>query len=269
VGLIPSMECCGVLSASIDTIRKILQTVAGPDPMDFSMPAEQAPDLAPQTIDPFRITVGVVAEAQSDLSEEQAAAFRAAVQDLERAGFAVRELSLPDFALFSAVHQIVGSVEASSSAGRYDSVRYGRRAPGARNWNDMYLRSRGAAFGILLKSYLFQGAFFQFERYAAFEDACRLRARLVAGMERLASLVDFLALPAVCNAPSGDPDSLADTYAQFHTTLFANVTGQPSLVLPPVPGAAPALQLTALRLGDGRLLAIGEHLLDWRRKGNA
>ena len=73
------------------------------------------------------------------------------LNEFKKAGFSVKELPFPDFSQFLAVHQIVGSVEASSCAGRYDSVRYGKREPQAKNWNEMYLSSRGAAFGKLLK----------------------------------------------------------------------------------------------------------------------
>jgi len=147
-------------------------------------------------------------------------------------------------------------------------VRYGQRAPGAKNWNEMYLLSRGAAFGLLLKSYLFQGAFFQFERFASYIDACRIRARLLSEMQRLTSRADFLVLPAIDCAPPGAPVSLAETYAQFATTLFASVTGQPALYLPPAPGAAhPGFQLAGPRLSDARLLDLGEHLLNIRRGG--
>jgi aspartyl-tRNA(Asn)/glutamyl-tRNA(Gln) amidotransferase subunit A len=162
----------------------------------------------------------------------------------------------------------VGSVEASSCAGRYDSVRYGSRVPGAKNWNDMYLLARGAAFGPLVKSYLFQGAYFQFERYEAYLDACRIRARLLAEMQRLTSQVGFLVLPVDDGVAAASPTSLADTYAQFAWTAFANVTGQPALYLPDVAGSADAgMQLVGARSSDGRLLALGEHLLNIRQKG--
>jgi aspartyl-tRNA(Asn)/glutamyl-tRNA(Gln) amidotransferase subunit A len=268
VGLIPSMECCGVLSVSLKHIRDILQAIAGQDELDFSLPAEKTPDFSPQIIDPRKTTIGIIAEALSMLPAGQEKLFRASVDELKKAGFALREMSLPDFSLFSLVHRIIGSVEASSCAGRYDSVRYGQRAAGAKNWNDMYLLSRGAAFGPLLKGYLFQGSFFQFERYKAYEDACRIRARLLADMQRLTSQVDFLVFPAVDCAPSDAPPSLSDTYAQFATTVFANVTGQPSLYLPPAHGAAhPGFQLAGSRLSDARLLALGEHLLNMRQGG--
>jgi len=268
VGLIPSMECCGILSGNLANIRGIIKAIAGPDELDFSLPAEKVPDFSPQKVKPEKTTIGIVTEALSGLPEGQEKLFRAAVDELKKAGFPLRELSLPDFPLFSLVHKIVGSVEASSCAGRYDSVRYGQRAPGAKNWNEMYLLSRGAAFGLLLKSYLFQGAFFQFERFEAYIDACRIRARLLSEMQRLTSRADFLVLPAIDCAPPGAPKSLAETYAQFATTLFASVTGQPALYLPPAPGAAdPGFQLAGPRLSDARLLDLGEHLLNIRRGG--
>ena len=269
IDLIPSMECCGLLSGSLKHIGEILKTIAGQDGLDFSLPDEETPDFSPRRIDPHKTSIGLITEAQTDLPAEQGKMFRASLDDLKNAGFSLREMSFPDFPLFSLVHKIVGSVEASSAAGRYDSVRYGPREPGGKNWNEMYLLSRGIAFGPLLKSYLFQGAFSQFERYGAFEDACRIRARLLAGTQQLTSQVDFLVFPAVDGATNGAPVLLADTYAQFASTLFANVTGQPALYLPPPSGAAHSgFQLAGPRLSDARLLALGEHLLNMRRGGN-
>jgi len=268
IGLIPSMECCGLLSGSIRPIREIMTVVAGPDDRDFSLPDEETPAFAPQEIDPAAITVGVVAEARNCLPPEPAAAFTGALAELQDAGFSLREISLPDFSLFPLVHQIVGAVEASSSAGRYDAVRYGQRAGGAKNWNEMYLMSRGAAFGTLMKSYLFQGAFFQFESYAAYEDACRLRARLLAAMAAATAQADFLAFPAVNPEAPEKAASLEETYRHFFFTAFANVTGQPALHLPPARGAdRPGLQLAGPRRSDARLLALGEHLLHARQGG--
>jgi len=133
----------------------------------------------------------------------------------------------------------------------------------------MYLSSRGAAFGPLLKSYLFQGAFFQFERYGAYEDACRIRARLVKEMQGLTEQADFLVFPAAGYAQSDDPPLLEDLYTQFAATVFASVTGQPAFYLPPSPGITrTGLQLAGPRLSDASLLALGECLLNLRRGGN-
>ena len=131
----------------------------------------------------------------------------------------------------------------------------------------MYLQSRGAAFGTLLKSYLFQGAFFQFEKYDAYDDACRLRARLVKEMQTVAGQADALILPTVNPAADLQKDSLADLYAQFAYTAFANVTGRPALHIPGANGAG--VQLSAKRLDDGRLLSLGQYLLSHRQGGKS
>jgi aspartyl-tRNA(Asn)/glutamyl-tRNA(Gln) amidotransferase subunit A len=162
-------------SPVIKIIRDVLKAVSGPDERDFAVPDGAAPDFSPPMINPPETCIGVLKEARQLLSPDQESMFASSLEELKKAGFSLREVCLPEFDLFSLVHNIAGSVEASSCAGRYDSVRYGQRAPGAKNWNDMYLQSRGAAFGTLVKSYLIQGAYFQFEKYDSFEDACRIR----------------------------------------------------------------------------------------------
>jgi aspartyl-tRNA(Asn)/glutamyl-tRNA(Gln) amidotransferase subunit A len=133
----------------------------------------------------------------------------------------------------------------------------------------MFLRSRGAAFGTLVKSYLFQGADFQFECFDAYEDACRIRARLVADMQKLFDQADFFIFPAAAGGDSGQGDFPGDIYEQFSAALFANVTGQPALYLPPASGtSASGFQLTGPRLSDARVLALGEYLVNLRQGGN-
>jgi len=267
VGLIPSMESCGILARDIKSVRDILETIAGPDERDFSLPDEKMPDFSAQDIEPAKTTLGIIPEVVNGLPSDQREAFAKICDALKKDGFQIKELSFPDFSHFLLVHQIVGSVEASSCAGRYDSVRYGQRVPGAKNWNEMYLQSRGAAFGTLLKSYLFQGAFFQFEKYDAYDDACRLRARLVKEMQTVAGQADALILPTVNPAADLQKDSLADLYAQFAYTAFANVTGRPALHIPGANGAG--VQLSAKRLNDGRLLSLGQYLLSHRQGGKS
>jgi aspartyl-tRNA(Asn)/glutamyl-tRNA(Gln) amidotransferase subunit A len=290
IDLIPSMTACALLSTSLDDIGRVLAAVAGPDGRDFSLPADEAPGLLeptvdPQTVDPQAITLGIITEAVATLPTLQAEDFRASLTSLTQQGFRLHEVSLPDLPLFSLVHKIVGSVEASSATGRYDSVRYGPRAPGAKNWNEMYLLSRGAAFGTLLKSYLIQGAFFQFERYAAFEDACRIRRRLVEQMERLETEVDYLVLPLCGDAAAGTkrsvagadshaddakPFSLDYLYETSVSTLAANVTGRPALYVPPMNEATEhGLQFVGPRLSDMALLALGDSLRSPSGRGGA
>ncbi|MBN1903646.1 MAG: hypothetical protein JW927_00970 [Deltaproteobacteria bacterium] len=268
IGLIPSMESCGVISKNIQGIRAILGVIAGQDGLDFSMPDEDIPDLRKKEIHPAKTTIGIITEALNMLPEKERELFSGSINSLKNEGFIIREFSLLDFHLFSLVHSIAGSVEASSCAGRYDSVRYGERAPGAKNWNEMYIQSRGAAFGELLKCFLIQGAYFQFEQYRAFEDACRIRARLLKGMDQIYSQADFLLFPAINSTGADDTGGLSSIYREFTFTLFANVTGQPVLCLPSDSDSGQTgFQLAGPRNSDGGLLTLGEYILSRRDGG--
>lgn len=263
--LIPSMASCTLLAGEPPLLRNLLHALAGADERDVSMCDEPLLPHNGSAVEPAAVTLGLLDEASAGLSAAHAAAFAARVAHLQEAGVVISRLSFPEWSLFRLVHQIVGAVEASSATGRYDSVRYGARPAGAKNWNEMYLKARGAAFEPLVKSFLFQGAYFQFERYPAYEDACRIRARLVKAMTELTTHVDALLLPLPLTPPTEVALSLDETYALFDVTLFANVTGQPVLTLPPVQKMA--VQLAGARLSDDRLLARGETLLKiWQKE---
>ncbi|MEA1935395.1 MAG: amidase family protein [Thermodesulfobacteriota bacterium] len=266
IGLIPSMECYGILAKTHGEIASIMDIIAGRDDKDLSMPDNNIPDSSQVGKNRTTLgTLGVIRECIESLGSAESKAFNTALSRLKEAGLMIEEISLADFNLFRAVHNVIGSVEASSSCGKYDGVRYGHRTESSKNWNEMYLKSRAESFGSLVKSYLFQGAYFQFENYAAFENACRVRARLQRKTEELYRTVDMLILPA------GQTDSLRidntttinEVYDIFPLTLVANVTGQPAIH---IPGSLfgketdPGLQFMAPRLGDARLLALADIL---------
>ena len=265
VGLVPSMECIGVLARDPADLAAALAVMAGEDGEDPAMSSGPPPDFAGTRVPdgpPGRVVVP--RQCRAGLRPSEAGAFQRALETLAGAGFEVRDTSLAGFDLFPVVHRIVGSVEASSAAGKYDGVRYGHRAQSAGNWNEMYLRTRAEGFGTRVKALLFQGAYFQFENYPAFERACVLRRRLVGETDELFGRADLLALPTRQHEP--DPcraETLRDTYAAFRLTLAANVAGLPALHIPGLnldAGTDLGLQLLGPRLGDARVLAAGARL---------
>ncbi|NVM21160.1 MAG: hypothetical protein HWN68_05210 [Desulfobacterales bacterium] len=265
IGLVPSMECFGILAGKLEDIATVMVAISGSDDRDPSMPGFgpecELPDFSQVCEAKESIAVaGLVKEAVDGLGPSESEAFSAALSRLEKAGVKIQELSLPDFDLFRSVHNVIGSVEASSAGGKYDGVRYGHRSASAKNWNEMYLRSRGESFGLLVKTYMLQGAYFQFENYSAFEDACRIRARLVRKTEELFDKADLLVFPT--RRPGFDAaaaGTINEVYDAFSLTLLANVTGMPALALPGLVfdgDVDPGLQLVGPRLSDARLLSV-------------
>lgn len=274
IGLVPSMECAGLAARGLDKIVDVMTAIAGKDPDDPSMPDEPAIDLASARHGlkgPYR--AGVVKESLELLSEAEARSFKAGLARMEAAGAVMQEVGLSGYKLFRTVHNTIASVEASSSAGKYDSVRFGHRAPQGKNWNEMYLASRGESFEPLVKAFLFQGAFFQFEDYGAFEDACRIRNRLVREVTETFGAVDFLVFPT--RRTGHDPWAAASVnavYESFLLTLPANVTGSPSVQVPACAvdgGVDIGLQIMGRRLDDARLLSAASALASTVSGGNA
>ncbi len=264
-GLIPSMEAIGILARSPEEIAAAMEVIAGLDHRDFSMSEEQIRDfsLPPKIPKPTK-SIGVIRQCVEALKAEEARAFQEALSRMESLGLKIQEVSLADFDLFRTAHQVIGATEASSSGGKYDGVRYGHRASSARNWNEMYLQSRAESLGLLIKTYLFQGAYFQFENYASFEKACRIRARLVKEVEALHRDLHLIALPARRQGLSGtQARTVGEIYDAFSLTLTANLTGQPSVVIPGLCLAGMddlGLQLSGPRLSDVRLLSTAAWL---------
>lgn len=267
-GYAPSFECTGILAKKPADIIEMLLAMIGPDDKDFSMCADQPPDMASSLQSAKNssqlLNIGVPKEIENLIGTSASAAFSEGLDIMARAGFTIKEVSIPDFGLFASSHQVIAAAEASSAAGKYDGVRYGFRSETNGNWNDMYLTSRGEAFGPLIKALLMQGAYFQFQDYSAFEAACTLRRELIKQTEALFSDVDFLAMPT--RPGSNDPmiaDTVPEVYAAFGLTIAANLTGLPALQVPGLARSAGnkpcdyGIQIIAPRMGDADVLAAG------------
>jgi aspartyl-tRNA(Asn)/glutamyl-tRNA(Gln) amidotransferase subunit A len=267
IGLVPSMECFSILAHKAEDIKKVMDVIDGYDERDFSMVDGERTDVVPSAGSiPSIQSIGVVKECVESLDTRESKAFLRGIETLRTWGFAISEISLPDFRLYCPVHQIVGAVEASSSCGKYDGVRYGHRVAAAKNWNDMYLKSRGESFGILMKTYLFQGAYFQFENYAAFEKAGRIRARMVKDVNALFAGIDGLAFPTRRGQRHSEstPESIEDIYHECSLTLPVNVMGLPAIQMPGFivdKETDYGLQIVGPRLSDGPLLSLAARLL--------
>ncbi len=264
-GLIPSMESLGVAARSPATIAAVMAVLAGPDERDPSMRRDAALDFSRiPSLSGQPVKAGVIQESLRGLSPDESKRFEQALARLDQLNIHAAPLDFPDYELFRVVHQAVGSVEASSHAGKYDGVRYGHRAANAENWNEMYLQSRAESFGLLIKSFLFQGAYFQFQNYPAFENACRIRGRLLQQAQALFENVDVLIAPLrSASTDAAEESSLEKLYDHFEPALPANVLGFPALAMPgPIldPDMNGGWQWMGPPLSDVRLLALAHHL---------
>jgi aspartyl-tRNA(Asn)/glutamyl-tRNA(Gln) amidotransferase subunit A len=131
-----SLDQIGPMARTVEDCAILLEAIAGHDPRDSTSVPGAVPPYAALLGDGRLdgLTVGMVREFfAAGLDAEVERSIREAVRALEGRGARVREVSLPHGKYSVAVYYILATAEASSNLARYDGVKYGSRAAGARD----------------------------------------------------------------------------------------------------------------------------------------
>ncbi len=178
VAFASSLDQIGPVAKSAYDAAAILSVIGKYDPKDStSANVEQKDYTKDLTGDVKGIRIGVPKEYFADgLAPDVKIAVDNAVKQYEKLGCELVDISLPphtDYAL--ATYYILATAEASSNLGRYDGVRYGRRAE-ADNLREMYFNSRTEGFGEEVKRRIMLGTYVL---SAGYYDAYYLKAQKV------------------------------------------------------------------------------------------
>lgn len=188
-----------------------------------------------------------------------------AAKTYEAMGAVCEECSLPlaEYALMA--YYLVSSAEASSNLARYDGVRYGYRAEGAKDHEEMFIKSRSEGFGREVKRRIMLGAYVLSAGYydAYYKKAQQVRTLIMRDYASLFEKYDFLLTPASpttawkTGARINDPLKM---YAADMCTVPVNIAGLPALVVPcgkDEEGLPIGMQLIGPAKSDGLVLSAG------------
>src|SRR5271155_5585787 len=144
-----SLDHIGPLAKTVKDAAIVLRTIAGRDPMDSTSADLPVPDYVAEIVKPVRgLRLGVAKEYFGEgLDGEVRHAVESAIDRLKSLGCEILQVSLPHTPYAIPAYYLIATAEASSNLARYDGVRYGHRARGAKNLSDMYRRSRDEGFG--------------------------------------------------------------------------------------------------------------------------
>jgi aspartyl-tRNA(Asn)/glutamyl-tRNA(Gln) amidotransferase subunit A len=239
VALASSFDQIGPFGGTVADTARVLQSIAGHDPLDSTSSTESVPDyLGCLTGDVKGLRVGLPREAFAEgLHPEVRAGVEQAVDVLRAGGATVVNVSLPHSGYVIATYYILMTAEASSNLARYDGARYGYRAPAVRDLTDMYVRSRTEGFGpevkrrIILGTYVLSAGYYD----AYYRKAQKVRRLIREDFLRVWSQADCLVMPTApttafaVGEKSGDPLHmyLSDVY-----TVSANLAGIPAISVP-------------------------------------
>ncbi|MCO4101395.1 MAG: Asp-tRNA(Asn)/Glu-tRNA(Gln) amidotransferase subunit GatA [Gemmatimonas sp.] len=236
-----SLDNVGVLGATVADAAAVLQVIAGHDPYDSTSADVPVPDLVPapnSTDKPLAgLVVGKPREYFPDSLDPRIAAHcERALQQLERLGAEVREVSLPSTALAIPVYYVIAPAEASSNLARYDGVRYGVRQV-AGDLPQMYERTRSSGFGdevtrrILLGTYVLSAGYYD----AYYKRAQAVRSLIAQEFADVFSSGVHLLFTPTAPTPAFRLGEVSEPYEMYLSDIFtvtANLAGIPAMSQP-------------------------------------
>jgi aspartyl-tRNA(Asn)/glutamyl-tRNA(Gln) amidotransferase subunit A len=192
--------------------------------------------------------------------------FYGALDVLGARGAELIDIELPHAPYAIATYYVVATAEASSNLARYDGVRYGFRAQGARDLREMYEKTRSQGFGAEVKRRIMLGTYVL---SAGYYDAYYLKAQQVRTLVRrdydLAfENVDAVVMPTSPTAAFRIGEKIEDPLSLYLTDVFtvsANLAGLPAVSVPCglTPDNLPiGLQFTGKPFDEATLLRVGD-----------
>jgi aspartyl-tRNA(Asn)/glutamyl-tRNA(Gln) amidotransferase subunit A len=233
-----SLDQVGPFAKDAEDAALMLQTIAGVDPMDATSVDVPVPDYRASLgrgIEGLRL--GVPAEYFIDgMDPEVERAVRAAIATLETLGARTEPVSLPHTEYGLAAYYVIAPAEASSNLARYDGVKYGLRAAGARDLIDMYSKTRAAGFGAEVKRRVMLGTYVLSAGYydAYYGQAQKVRTLVRRDFERAFERVDLIVAPTTPGVAfkMGEKEDPLQMYLNDIFTIPVNLAGLPGVSIP-------------------------------------
>jgi len=234
-----SLDHIGPFAKTVKEAALVLRTIAGRDPMDSTSADLSVPDYVAEVDKPVKgLKVGVAKEYfGAGLDPEVQTSVEAAIQKLAALGCEVVPVSLPHTEYAIPTYYIVATAEASSNLARYDGVRYGFRARGARTLSDMYRKTRDGGFGIEVKRRIMLGTYALSAGYydAYYLKAQKVRSLLTRDFDEAFRKVDVIATPTSPTPAFKLGEKVNDPLAMYLADIYtvtANLAGIPGISVP-------------------------------------
>ncbi len=262
VAMASSTDTIGCFARTAEDTALVMSVMAGPDTRDMTTVEAINMDIKP-LVRPLKI--GIIAET---MTEDVAADVRQAITDyagkLRALGHMVDEVSLPMSRYALAMYYIIVPAEVSSNLARYDGVRYGHQATGAKTLAELYGRSRDEGFvtenkrRIMIGSYVLSSGYFD----AYYSQAQKARTLLIREYDALFADYDVLISPTAPTTAfkiGENADDPVKMYLADIMTVPPSLAGLPALNVPAGIGADGlpiGVQLIGQQCSDTLLLSL-------------
>jgi aspartyl-tRNA(Asn)/glutamyl-tRNA(Gln) amidotransferase subunit A len=267
VAFASSLDQVGPVARNVRDCAYLYSILAGRDPCDSTtveLPnAVELPER--ESLEGLRVGVPTEFTAHEAIEPGVRDAVQRAIELMRELGAEVGECSLPRSLEYGVpCYYLIAPAEASSNLARYDGVRYGYRAPDARDRLDMYKRTRDEGFGdepkrrILVGTYALSAGYYD----AYYGQAQKVRTVLIREHKEAFERFDVLATPTSptvafeLGAKTADPVAM---YLNDLLTIPSCMAGLPGLNVPCglSEGLPVGLQLIGPQFSENTLFRAG------------
>lgn len=271
-----SLDCIGPMGRSVEDVARLLQVMAGHDPLDSTTMQVDVPDyLSAIQQDVTGMRIGVPEEYFVEgMNPEVETAVRDAIAQMEALGAELVTVSLPNTKYSLAVYYLIATSEASSNLARYDGIRFGPKEDKGEMW-DTYRATRGM-FGPEVKRRIMLGTYALSAGYydAYYGKAQAVRTLIKQDFEKAFEQADVLMTPVSPNV-AFKIGSVADPLEMYLADLFtvsANLAGIPGLSVPcgfSSDGLPIGVQILGAQYDEARVLQAGhayQQATEWHKR---
>ena len=267
IAMASSTDVIGPITRTVEDSALVLDVMAGKDNLD-STTIERDKNSYADLVKQEKLRIGVVKEFFEDgLDEKIKKNIKEAILKIEKQGHKIVEVSLPSISLSLACYYILCPAEVSSNLSRYDGLRFGHHAEGAKSLNESYELSRSQGFGkeakrrIMIGTYVLSSGYYD----AYYKKAQTVRTKLIGEFNSALKEVDVLVGPTAPRVAFKIGENIDDPLAMYLTdimTVSANLVGVPAISLPSgsVDGLPVGLQVMSAQNTDRQLLFFANQI---------
>ena len=239
VAFASSLDNIGIFGLTSLDAARVLQVIAGRDPLDATTANVAVPDYEATINDDIKgKVIGIPRELFGEgLDEDVRDAVERSIDNFHSLGAEVIDVELPHAKYGIAVYYIIATAEASSNLARFDGVRYGFRSEGSHNLREMYMRTREEGFGAEVKRRIMLGTYVLSSGYydAYYSKAQKVRALVKADYAKAFAKCDAILTPTSPSTAFRLGEKSDDPLAMYLNDIYtvsANLAGVPAVSVP-------------------------------------
>ena len=256
-----SGEQLGVYGKKTSDVATVMTVIAGHDSKDgTSLPQETYDYTISEDVAGKKVCI--IKELMEKADEETQAKVKAYADSLGKMGVTVEEISCDLFEASNTAWQILMCAETCNNVSRYDGVKYGYRAEGYKNIDELYVKTRTEGFNFLTKAVILYGSdVLSKNRYKdCYDKSLRVRRVVADSMKKLFETYDAVLTPVTSKTQYEAydiKDAFNKVFSESIFTAVPNLIGTPALV-------SGGVQLMGGHFTESKLLSLAASV---ERKG--